>query len=145
MEIGNLKKSTQKVEGGDWVADIPQMGELRLRVRGLGSAQYKAVLARKLRAAPKQDRERDGSVREAVEHRLRGEALHETILLDWDGLTSGGEAFDYDSDTALSWLTDPEFEDFHYATLYAAGVVGKDRDEAAGELAKNSKAPSAGK
>ena len=145
MEISNLKKSVQKVEGGDWVGDIPQMGELRLRVRGLSSAVYKAVLSRKLRAAPKQDRERDGSIKEAVEHRLRGEALHEAILLEWDGLTSNGDPVAFDSELALTWLTDPDFEDFQFATLFAAGVVGKDRDDAGEALAKNSKAPSAGK
>lgn len=145
MEINSLKRSTDRVEGGDWVSDIPEMGDLRLRVRGIGSAQYKAVYARKSRAVPRKDRERDGSIKDDVLHQIRGEALHEAILLEWGGLTSGGQEYAYDADTAMKWLTDPDFADFHYATLYAAGVVGKDRADAQEELEKNSQTPLAGK
>lgn len=145
MDIANLKRSTAIVEAGDWVGDIPQMGELRLRVKGLNSAQYKAIFSRKQRAVPKDQRERDGTVKEAVLHVIRGEALHEAILLGWDGLTSNGEPVAYDADQALAWLTDPEFEDFQFAVIYAAGVVGKERDGAGTDLSKNSKAPSSGK
>lgn len=137
MDISNLKKSTDKVEAGEWVSDIPQMGELRLRVRGLGSETYKQVFSRKQRAVVKADRERDGSIKEEVLHRIRGEALHETILLEWDGLTADGKCYAFDKDVALTWLTDPEFEDFHFATLYAAGVVGKERSDRTEKLAKN--------
>ncbi len=145
MDIANLKKSTEKVEGGDWVWDIPQMGDLRLRVRGLGNEVYKQVFARKQRAVPKDQRERDGSIKDDVLHKIRGEALHETILLEWDGLTAEGKPFPFDTKTALTWLTDPEFEDFHFAVLYAAGVVGKDRGDRTEALAKNSPASSDGK
>jgi hypothetical protein len=145
MDISNLRKSTATVEAGDWVDGIPQMGELRLRVRGLNSAQYKAIFSRKQRAVPKDQRERDGSVKDDVLHRIRGEALHEAILLDWSGLTSNNQPVPFDPGQALAWLTDPEFEDFQFAVLYAAGVVGKDRSDAGQALAKNSKAPSAGK
>jgi len=145
MDISNLKRSIAVVESGDWVDGIPQMGELRLRVKGLNSAQYKAIFSRKQRAVPKDQRERDGSVKDDVLHVIRGEALHEAILLDWDGLTSAGAPVPFDSDQALIWLTDPEFEDFQFAVLYAAGVVGKDREVTGSALAKNSKAPSAGK
>lgn len=145
MDISNLKRSTATVEAGDWVDGIPQMGELRLRVKGLNSAQYKAIFSRKQRAVPKDQRERDGSVKDSVLHVIRGEALHEAILLDWAGLTNNNQPVAYDPGQALAWLTDPEFEDFQFAVLYAAGVVGKDRDDAGSDLAKNSKAPSSGK
>lgn len=145
MDISNLKKSTDKVEGGEWVWDIPQMGELRLRVRGLGSELYKQVFSRKQRAVVKADRERDGSIKDDVLHRIRGEALHETILLEWDGLTADGKPYAFDKDVALAWLTDPEYEDFQFAVLYAAGVVGKERGDRTEALSKNSLASSDGK
>jgi len=145
MDIGNFKKSSDAIESGDWVDDIPQMGDLRLRVKGLNSAQFKAIFARKQRAVPKQQRERDGEIQEEVLHQIRGEALCEAILLDWDGLTSEGQPFPFDKETARKWLTDPDFADFHYATLYAAGVVGKDKTEAKDGLEKNSGKRSPGK
>lgn len=137
MEISNLKRSAVKVADGDWVRDIPQMGDLALKVRGIGYEAYKQTMARKLRAIPSKERERDGNPSEAALHRARGEALHEHVLLDWDGLTDSGKKLEYNSETALVWLTSPEFEDFHYAVVYAAGVVGKESKERIEGIGKN--------
>jgi hypothetical protein len=145
MDIASLKRSTVKVEGGDWVENIPEMGDLRLKVKGLGNAEYKAVFNRLARAVPKKDRERDGSLKDAVLHDVRGQALHKAVLIDWDKLSNGGKSVEFDSALALQWLTDSEFEDFQFAVIYAAGVVGKERDEAGDDLSKNSKQPSGSK
>jgi hypothetical protein len=141
MELSNLKSAVTaediSAKGGDWVGDIPQMGDLRLRVKSLSSKLYQTVFNRKQRAVPVKERERDGSIPEPLLHKLRGEALHETILVDWSGLTDKGQPVPYDKDNALLWLTDLDFEDFHFATLYAAGVVGRERKVAMDDTAKN--------
>lgn len=137
MDVNDLKKSPAKVADGDWVKDIPQMGDLELKVRGLGSTVYRETLARKLRAVPSKERERDGTISDAVEYPIRGQVLHECILLDWKGLENEGKAFPFDKDVALSWLMDPAFEDFHYAVMYAAGVVGKQRKDGSDDVKGN--------
>lgn len=139
MEISSLKSNPQTVESGEWISDIPQMGEVRLKVRSLNYSVFKTLISRKSRAVPTKDRERDNSIKEDVLHRIRGEALHEAILLDWDGLTDAGKPVPFNSDQALQLLTEKDFADFQYAVLYAAGVAGKDRADLAAEAAKNSK------
>ena len=37
MKLGNLKMDLAKVESGLWIDNIPDMGELRLKVRPIGS------------------------------------------------------------------------------------------------------------
>lgn len=138
MDISNLKRSQDKVESGDWVDGIPQMGELRLKVRGIGSKVYKTLFERKQRAVPAKERLRDGSIPDDILHKLRGESLFETILLDWDGLTDNGKPFPYDKELALKFLTEMEYEDFHYATMWAAGVVGKENKDLTDDSRKNS-------
>lgn len=142
MDISNLKRDIATIDNGEWVGDIPNMGALRLKVRGSSSKVYTTKLSRLTRAAPREDRDRGGNLLPLAAVRVMGAAAHETLLLDWDGLTDGVDdagkpkAFPYDSETALKWLTEREYTPFLDAVMYAATVVdtGKreDREAVAG-------------
>lgn len=123
MEISNFKKDIAKIETGEWVSDIPNMGNLRLRVRGISSKLYTTKLSRLQRAVPSGDRDRSGSILPDVGLRLMGEAAHEVLLLEWDGLEDNGKPFAYDSAVAFQWLTDPEYSQFLDAVIWASNVV----------------------
>lgn len=137
MEIKSIKRDASRIEAGEWVAGIPQMGDLRLKVRGFGSAAYEQAVGRRIRALPVGERERDGSPTPAAMKRITAESMHEAILLDWDGLTDDGEAVPYDSAVALIWLTDPDFLHFRQAVDYAGRVVDNGRAAIEGDIAKN--------
>lgn len=145
MEISTLKRDSAAVAAGQWVGDIPGMGDVRLRVRGLSSPVVVAVRSRKERKVPRDQRERDGSLRPEIGLVVFGEVLHEAVLLEWDGLTDGGEPVPYSAELAEQWLTDPDFAFFADAVVYAAQIVDKGQVDAKGELAGNSGAPSRGK
>ncbi|BAQ18305.1 hypothetical protein [Methyloceanibacter caenitepidi] len=146
MDIRSFKRDTEAVESGQWVEDIPQMGGLRLKVRGLGSKTYQAAFARLSRAVPKAERQRDGTFVPETVIRIMGQAAHEAVLLDWDGITEGdgGEAVPYDKDRAYTMLTDPEWRPFLDAVIWAAQVVDNESSGPREELVKNSVPPSAG-
>lgn len=137
MDIKGLKRDAARAEAGQWVDHIPNMGTLRLKVRGLGSAAYAQAVARRVKAADRTQRDRDGSVRSDVMRQIIGAAAHETILIDWDGLTSDGHPFPYDAEVARKWLIEPDYEPFRDAVLWAANVVDNDRAEFQGDLVKN--------
>lgn len=137
MDIKNLKRDTARIEGGEWIGDIPGMGELRLRVRGIGSTTYQAAVSRMSRAAPREDRLRDNSLKPAASMRITGRALQEAILLEWDGLESDGKPLAFDKELALEWLTDPDFRSFFDAVIYAANVVENGRASTTEDLEKN--------
>ncbi|MES0071937.1 hypothetical protein [Mesorhizobium sp. M0058] len=144
MELSNLKRDSKMVEGGKWVDEIPGMGNLRLRVRGMSSPTFAALRGRKQRKVPKSDREADGAIKTDVDMRLLGEALHEAVLLEWDGLTEDGKPVPFDKDLALTWLTDPDYMPFADAVVWAASFVDRSTAEAQGGLEKNSRKPSPG-
>ncbi|GGB00597.1 hypothetical protein GCM10011491_30980 [Brucella endophytica] len=145
MEIQSLKRDSAAANAGQWVDDIPGMGDMRLRVRGLSSSTVIALRSRKERKVPRDQRERDGSIKPAVALVIFGEVLHEAVLLEWDGLTNGGVALPYDAELAKEWLTNPDFAPFADAVTYAAQIVDRGTSQAQGELEKNSKRSPAGK
>lgn len=139
MDISNLKRDSTKVEGGQWVDNIPGMEDIRLRVRGLSSKHVAALRSRKERKVSRDGREADGSLKQEVALRILGEVLHEAVLLDWDGLSDGGKPLPFNSEIALEWLSNPDFTPFADAVVWAAGVVDRGRKDAKDNLEKNSR------
>lgn len=137
MDISNLKRDSARIEAGEWVGDIPNMGTLRLRVRGIGSKAYTATLSRLSRAVPKDQRLRDGGLKPDSAVRVMGEAMHEALLLEWDGLEDGDKPLKFDKALALEWMTNPDFRPFLDAVVYAANVVEGGRSEVVEDIAKN--------
>lgn len=137
MDIKNLKREVKALDEGRWIDQIPEMGDLRLKVRAETSTKVAALRARKIRLLARQDRERDGSPKFDALLRITSEVLHEAVLLDWDGLTNEGAPVKYDPELAKVWLTDPEYRDFADAVAWAARVAANERDEAIEEAAGN--------
>lgn len=137
MEISSLKRDSATIEAGQWVGEIPGMGDLRLKVRGSGSAVYTATLSRLSRAVERSERNRDGSLKTEAATRVMGTAMHQAILLDWSGITDNGKSVPYDSATALEWLTSPDYRPFLDAVVFAASVVENGRAQTEEDLEKN--------
>lgn len=145
MEISSIKKDATLVASGEWIADIPGMGDVRLRVRGLTSPQVVALRSRLERKAPRADRNRDGSLKHEAAVRVMKQVLHEVVLLDWDGITDGGKPVPYSVEQASTWLYNDDFRVFADAVTWAASVVDNGAADEAETLAGNSPKPSAGK
>ena len=137
MDINSLSVDIDAIQEGQWVGDLPGMGDLRLRVRGFMSPKVQSLRARKLRALPKVDRERDGQPKFEAALRVTAEVLHEAVLLDWDGLSDGGKPVKYSPDLARQWITDPSFQRFADAVAMAAQIVDNGDAEAVEEMAGN--------
>lgn len=127
MDIASLKIDAARIEAGEWVGGLRGLGDLRLKVRGAGSIAYRDALARLMRAVPSNERLEDGSIPVALVDRVTGEALAESVLLDWQNLTMNGEAVPYSLDQARTWLTDPDFarlqEGVHEASQRVASAA----------------------
>lgn len=145
MDINSLKRDSAAIAAGQWVSDIPGLGDVRLRVRGLSSPIVVAVRGRKERKVPRDQRERDGSLTPEVGIQVFGEVLLEAVLLDWSGLTDNGKPVVYDLEIARKWLTDPDFAFFADAVVWAAQIVDKGNADSQEQLEGNFEAPSRGK
>lgn len=138
MDIQSLKKDSAAIAEGQWIGEIPNMGDLRLRVRGASSPRVVAVRARKQRAVPRNERLRDGSLTVETTIRIETEVLHEAVLLDWDGLTDSGKPVKYDATLAETWLTNPDYRDFADAVVWASQVADRGVEDDKSKSAKNS-------
>lgn len=137
MDLSNIKRDASQIEAGQWVEDIPNMGDLRLRVRGLSSPLVVAVRSRKERRATNREKESDGTLRPDVAMRIFGETLHEAVLLDWSGMTDNDEPVPYSKELALQFLTDPDYQPFADAVTWAAQYVDRASRGTKDDLSKN--------
>lgn len=137
MDLTNARRSTSADKDGRWVSDIPNMGDLKLRVRGLQSPIVIAHRSRKERKVLRSERERDGTLKPEVSLRLFSETLAEVVLLEWGNLSLNGEPIPYSQEKALELLCDPAYAPLQDAVVYAAGVVEREEEETKRELEKN--------
>jgi len=137
MDIETLKTDPAAISEGRWIGDIPGMGDLELRVRGLSSPAVQQLQSRKLRALPKAERDRDGRPSPEAAARISGEVLAESVLLDWRNVSVGGKAVKFDPALAKKWLTDPAYSRFADAVTTAASYVDNGEVAATEALAGN--------
>jgi hypothetical protein len=123
LQLDTLKIDPTAVEQGQWVADIPDMGDLEFKVRGVGNADYRRLQGKLLRAVPRSQRT-DLSPEQQDE--IAGKLLLETCLLDWRNLTDADKkVIPYSKELASDLLLKPEYTRFRDAVAYAAASVGE--------------------
>lgn len=148
MDISALKRDSKAVAAGQWVDDIPGMEDARLCVRGLSSPSVVVMRSAKERKVSKKGRNADGSLKPDIARAILGEVLFEGVLIDWDGFKDGDKAISYDKDIAKKWCTDPDYESFADAVVYAAGIVDRGiaetEEEVTGPLKPSSSGNSSG-
>lgn len=148
VDISALKAPEASNEAGQWVMieDGPLKG-VELCVRGMQSRPARRFIARQgLRTTirrGKVDLSDDAVVDSLIDG--QGALLAEVILLDWRGLTSGGEPFPFDRDFVRAALAEDDMSPLAEAIAWAAAQVDRGFEEAAAELEKNSPARSDGK
>ena len=137
MKLSSLKTDSVLVETGEWIRDIPEMGDLELMVRGVDNSDYRALASKLIQAIPLKRRRR-GISQEDLEQ-IQNRCLLETVLLDWRGVQDdNGAQVPYSRDMAETLLTSPEYRAFRDAVAYAARLVGAEEEDATVELEKNS-------
>lgn len=133
MRLADIKVDSNAIETGAWVDNIPDMGNLRLKVRGAGNAAYAAEQAKLLLAVPRSEKVA-GRVNPTTSDRIMAECLAKTTLLDWEGIEGDdGQPLPYSKETALTLLSDPAYRVLRDAVLWASSQVGQNanRPEAA--------------
>lgn len=117
MRLQDIKIDADAFENGSWVGNIPDMGDLRLKVRAFGSRAHRE---REAHLAGRGNLGKDAA--EVIHLRL----LHETILLEWENVTDEkGRPIVYTPEEAKRLLEDPELRFFRLAVEYAARQVAR--------------------
>lgn len=123
MKLSDIAIDVERSEGGDWVRDIPDAGELQLKVRGLRSKDYQQRIATQMAAVPRSKRVA-GRIPADVSGRIIGEAMAEHLLLDWRGLTDDNDQpLPFSKEKARQLLVDPRYTRFREWVSWAAAEV----------------------
>ncbi len=144
MDILNAKRDPKLAREGTWVSDIPDMGDLELKVRGLNTPEFNQARAKRIRKAPREWKQMDGTLTPERDLQVFKEALAEACLLDWKNLTEDGKEVKFTDKRAWDFCTLEEFNLFADAVTWAAQVVDKGYGETFKALEKNSPALSDG-
>lgn len=122
MKLSSLKINSAVLEQGRWVSEIPEMGNVRLKVRGLGNSDYRALMDRLIDSVPREERIRGLSP--AKQDEFVAICLRDTVLEGWDGFENeDGTPMPFDKELAGQMLLDPDFQRFNRAVQWAANVV----------------------
>lgn len=143
MDMNSRKIDPEKLEQGAWVESIPEWGDLRLKVRGIGNSDFRRLQSTLFESIPRQKRVR-GSIDPDEQDRITATCLFNTVLIDWDNLQENGEAVPYSKEAAKRYLFDPEFVEFRAAVSWAASVVSERGEDSAEDALGNSSNASAG-
>lgn len=136
MDLSSLKTSTAVVEAGDWVDNIPDMGDLRLKVRGSGNAKWRRLQQQLVAAVPR-GKKVNGRITPEEQDRIIAICIRDTALDDWENITDGGAAVPYSKDKAFTLLTDPLTRAFFDACVWACSVVGESASDSQEADVKN--------
>jgi hypothetical protein len=144
MKLKSIAVDPKAVEDGAWVKNLPEMGDLELKVRGQNSSVWKARRRKLINALPRNLRNRADGLPQTVEDNLLDTLLIEAGLLDWKNFELDDGAKPYSKELAAKTIKDPVYALFRDAVLTATVRVGTDEAEADEELAKNSATSSSG-
>lgn len=101
MDIDLIEKKADLTEG-HWVGDIPDMEGIEFKVRSTNYKPFRVATAGLARRSGKKLNTDEGLSDFSV---ATGKPLAEHILIDWKGVTKGGEPLKCTKDTALAILT----------------------------------------
>lgn len=123
-KLSERKIDPKKREDGAWVKEIPEWDDLKLKTRGVGNKDWAKREQALIQAIPRARRMNGLSPDDRA--RINGILLRDHGVTDWRGLEDDdGKPESYSKELANKYLTEPEYEPFRDAALWAATVVAE--------------------
>lgn len=136
MKLSEVALNVGNIESGQWIENIPEMDNLRIKTRGINNADWRRKMSKLLATVPR-DKRRGNNVDGDEMDKIISQCLYECALQDWGNLSDAdGKDIAYSKDFALTLLTDPQYRRFRDAALFAASIVG-DEVAVSEEVVKN--------
>lgn len=139
MKLTSIAVDPAAMTTAQWVDDIPEMEDLRLKMRAAGNPDWRRLQARLINAVPR-GRRSAGGLDPADVDRINVALIVETSLEDWDRFEDdSGAPIPFAKETALRFLSDPAYRKLYEACLWAASLVAEET-AAAREMQKGNSA-----
>lgn len=137
MKLSTIAVNPTAVEDGEWVKDLPEMGDLELKVRGQNSAAWRTLQRKLVTGLPRNLRNRADGLPMKAQDELINKCLVGAALLDWKNLELDAGPVPYSRDLAEKLISDPAFSVFRDAVFSATVRVGTADAGLDEDLAKN--------
>lgn len=139
IDLKTFRRDGRAMRDGQWICPGPEYGTLEILTRAIGP-RYRDHVAAAVRAAAKQHLSEDripAEVRDAI----NTEALIATCLQDVRGLAEEGQPVTFARFCEL--IRQDDFVELNNAAFIAAGLVGRQVEQATKEAVGNSRPSSA--
>ncbi|MFC3628198.1 hypothetical protein ACFOM8_01925 [Paracoccus angustae] len=117
MDIDALKKADADAADGEWVGDLPGLGDIRLRVRPLTHPRVLRAYGRFRRkvAADQMTVDKDGKaipspLTDEQEDQVDRDVMLAAVLTGWENVTSGKKPVEFTQERAAELLAVEVFE-----------------------------------
>lgn len=137
MKLSDLTIDADRLENGDWVDNIPEMGGVRLKVRGFNNSDWRKLQNTLIEATPRKQR-LGGRLDPNTMDEITSKCLLNACLLDWDGLLDDNDKpIPYDKKRAEQLLKDPQYRKFREAVVWASQIVAEQINDEQEEISGN--------
>lgn len=146
MKLSDTVVDPKKIEEGEWVGEkygtpIPELGDICLKVKGIGNAVWRRLQRTLTDAVPRKNKP-GGRLKQEEEDRITSVCLRDACVLDWENVEGDGvigedgKPVAYDKKIAHRLLTEAPYRRFREGAIWAASLVGDveaaDREDVAG-------------
>jgi hypothetical protein len=138
MKLSTIAVDPKAIEDGEWVKDLPEMGDLELKCRGQNSVSWRRLQRRLIDQLPRSLRNHPNGLPVATQDMINNKCLIGAGILDWKNLELDDGVHPYSKELAEKLISDPVFQIFRDACFIATSRVGNAIAEADEALAKNS-------
>ena len=138
MKLSSIAVNPKAIEDGEWVGDLPEMDDLKLKCRGQNSMAWRVVSRKEIHKLPRNIRNLPDGLPLKVQDRINNRCLVEAGILDWENLELDDGPKPYSKELLEKLLNDPVSQIFRDACIVATARVGTAIAEADEDLAKNS-------
>lgn len=137
MKLSTIAVDPKAVEDGEWVKNLPEMGDLELKARGQNCAKWRKLQQTLIRELPRHLRNRPDGLPVDVQDSITNKLLARVGIMDWKNLELDDGVKPYSKELAEKLIADPVYQLFRDACVTATARVGTAIAEADEELAGN--------
>lgn len=137
MDISEFRRDMTAIEEGHWVTseDLPDLGDIRVRVRGMSSGPARQMFDRMSTKVASKDRNPGGSLRSEDVTRIMKTVLKKHLFMEIEGLTEGGKPLK--ADKVIERIDDPALEPLIELIIRAVSIVDARRESMTEDAAGN--------
>lgn len=144
MKLSTTKVDPKAIEDGDWIENLPEMDDLKLKARGQSSMAYRAVQRKELNKLPRNVRNLPDGLPLAIQDRITNKCLVDAGILDWQNMELDDGIKPFSKELLEQLVNDPVSQVFREACIVATVRVGAIVAKADEELLGNSASSSDG-